>query len=437
MATTSPPSPVPPQMQMAQEGLSRSVADVEKRPVDLMKASWAEIEKSVIKLLGGAFKVDRPEHQTVALGVAAVFAARLSEELGAFWFPQRDALEGAALGFPEALITLSPFGAALDALSMSKLQRLEELTAELRKQVAAAKFSIAGGGTPVKLRPDDYARLFDAGFIQLTALDPARLKQVWEGTPAAAAREIREALGRAGQLPPEAKRQMEAQLVGTLSRLDPQKPLQGQPEAAGLMELMGHLFASKAATGIGPEELWREVAFPLAMAGAPAQFPPVEPDDLEAYVQGAPVVALFVDLVPYQSPAADEDGLLGVIPMDHLSLPPGAGASRGMAPRLIRAKPDSMRAALQGFDPAKTKDALQRFAKYLEEKAGKKGAETPGSRRMEEIGFALLEDVRRVMGAVDQGAELYVRRLTEAEAASEPALSVLRDALQGPRIILA
>jgi hypothetical protein len=42
-----------------------------------------------------------------------------------------------------------------------------------------------------------------------------------------------------------------------------------------------------------------------------------------------------------------------------------------------------------------------------------------------------------VLAAVEQGADLYVRRLTEAEAASEPALALLRDALQGPRIILA
>jgi len=430
-------SPVPPQMQHAQESLSRAVAEVEKRPVDLLKASWVEIEQSAIKLLGGAFKLDRPEHQQVALGVAAVLASRLSAEMGAFWFPQRDTLEGAALGFPDALVTLSPFGAALDALSRSQLGKLEELTAELRKSIAAAKFSIAGGGAPARLRPDDYARLFDPGFVQLTALDPARSKQVWEGTPAAAAREIRDALGRSTQLPAEAKRQMEAQLVGTLSRMDQQKPLQQQAEAAGLGDLLGHLFASKAASGIGPEELWQEVAFPLAMIGAPPQFPPLEQEDLDAYAAGAPVVGLYVDLVPYATPAPDEDGLLGVIPMEHLGLPPGA-SGRGASPRLIRVKqPDALRALFKGFDPAKTKDALQRFGKYLEEKSGKKPPDPAQAQRMEEIAFLLLEDVRRLLGAVDQGAELYVRRLTEAEAASEPALALLRDALQGPRIILA
>jgi hypothetical protein len=38
---------------------------------------------------------------------------------------------------------------------------------------------------------------------------------------------------------------------------------------------------------------------------------------------------------------------------------------------------------------------------------------------------------------VDKGAELHVRRMTGAEAELEPELSLVRDALQGPRIILA
>jgi|GEM_PF-2210265 len=119
---------------------------------------------------------------------------------------------------PEALLTLSPFGAVLDALAQSKLTRLDDLTAELRKSLASAKFGLSGSGAQVRLRMEDYARLFDAGFIQLTALDPAKAKQAWEGTPAWAAREIRDALGRSNQLPPEAKRQMEAQLVGTYAK---------------------------------------------------------------------------------------------------------------------------------------------------------------------------------------------------------------------------
>ena len=105
---------------------------------------------------------------------------------------------------------------------------------------------------------------------------------------------------------------------------------------------------------------------------------------------------------------------------------------------MIKAKPDALKALFKSYDPAKVKDSLQRFEKYLEEKSGgQKPPEAAQGERMEEIAFTLLEDARKVLAAVDQGAELYVRRLTEAEAASEPALALLRAALQGPRIILA
>jgi hypothetical protein len=431
-------NPVPPQMQIAQENLERAVAAVEKKPVDLLALPWAEIEKALIKLLGGPFRVDRPEHQTLALGVGAVFAARLAREHGAFWFPNRDSLEGAELGFPDALVKLSPFGAAMDALSRSRLQQLEDLTADLRKSLAQAKFSIAGQGAPARLRPDDYMRLFDPGFIQISALDPAKAKQAWDGTPPAAAREIRDALGRTTKLPPEAKKQFESQVVGSLSRLDPARPLAQQPEAARLAELVGHLFAARQVSGIGPEEFWREMVIPVAAIGAAAQFPPVEQEDLEAFAAGAPVIALYADMVPYQTPAGDEDGLLGFIPPEHVELAHG-GIGRGSAqlPRLMKVKPDALRALLKSFDPAKARDSLKRFGEYLEQKAGKKPAPQPQVEQIEEAAFALLDDLKRVLAAVDQGADLYVRRLTEAEAASEPALTLLRDALQGPRIILA
>jgi hypothetical protein len=46
----------------------------------------------------------------------------------------------------------------------------------------------------------------------------------------------------------------------------------------------------------------------------------------------------------------------------------------------------------------------------------------------------LLTDLKRV---IDSGKDVCVRRLTEAEAASEPALALVRQALSGSRIILA
>ncbi len=46
--------PVPQHVYQAQAQLTAELERVEGKPVDLLKAPWAEVEKSIIKLLGGA-----------------------------------------------------------------------------------------------------------------------------------------------------------------------------------------------------------------------------------------------------------------------------------------------------------------------------------------------------------------------------------------------
>ena len=74
----------------------------------------------------GVLDLERPEHQAIAMGLAGIFASRLAKDHNAFWFPNRDSMEGAAIGFPEALIVLAPLGAIIDSLSQAKLDRLEQ-----------------------------------------------------------------------------------------------------------------------------------------------------------------------------------------------------------------------------------------------------------------------------------------------------------------------
>jgi hypothetical protein len=53
---------------------------------------------------------------------------------------------------------------------------------------------------------------------------------------------------------------------------------------------------------------------------------------------------------------------------------------------------------------------------------------------MLDAAMTLLTDLKQ---AVTAGRDVYVRRMTEAEASSEPALGMVRQALSAPRIILA
>lgn len=427
------PLPTPPQLETARTQLAAMIEQIEGRPVDLLTTAWSDIERSVIKVMKGAFSIQRPEHQVVALGLAAAFGARLAESHQVFWFPSRESPEGAELGFAEALMKLSPFGAVIDALGSARLAKLDDVAKDIRTSLAQVKFSGAAAGSQ-RLGPQDYMRLFDAGFVQVVALDAAKAKQTWNTQPPRLSVDLREALTRATKLPAEVRQQFEQQLLTALSRMEPSKPLLSQiTRAPRIVEMMGLLFGTSVSTPAAPEEFWSEVAIPLLFIGQPTTFPPLGDEELKVARQGVDPMFLFLDVVPHQFKAPDEEGLMGAFPSASLSLPdPGFGAISSL--RLIKVGLDSVREPLRAFDPAKTREAIKRFADHVREKAGPVTLQGEGeAKQMLDAALQLLGDFKKV---VESGQDVCVRRLTEAEAGSEPALALVRQALQGPRIIL-
>ncbi|MBK7860444.1 MAG: hypothetical protein IPJ65_17890 [Archangiaceae bacterium] len=426
----STPLPTPPHLAGALAQLEKIIEAAEKKKVDLLAAPWPEIEKAVAHVLGGPFSPNVPEHQMVALGLAAAFGARLAADTGAFWFPSREAPEGAALGFPEALVMLSPFSAVLESLVGAKLERLDEIAKDIRNSLAQAKFSGAGAQ---RLGPLDYQSLFDPGYLQLMSVDRAKVDAAFALTPERLSIDLREALGRARQLPEQSKKQLESQLLGSLGRLERGKTLLEQiPRSPRLGELVAHLFGATATTGSAPEELWSDVVFPLLFVGAPEKFPELDGEELELAKQGIDPFVLFLEVTPYSYPAVEE-GLLGVFPADKLDLPhPALGASA--QPRLVAVSLDAIKVPLEKFDPAKTQDAIARFAKHVEQKLGAPTKTQPQAAEMLEASLTVISELKKLAAS---GQMVVVRRLTEAEAASDLALAPVRAALQGPRIILA
>ncbi len=424
--------PMPPQLQSAQSQLSALIEKVEQRPVDLLKESWSQIEKSLIKILGGPFQSQRPEHQMVALGLASALGGRFNAEFQAFWFPYRETPEGAAIGFPEALIMLAPFGAVVDALASAKLEKLDDILKDIRGALAQVKFS---GGQPMRLSAEDYMRLFDPGFVQILAIDGAKRKQTWDAQPEKISRDVRDAVSRAAKLKPEVKKQLEQQFVTALSRMDPSKSLLAQiARAPRVVETMGILFAGQSMTGAAAEELWSDVVMPLLMVGAPEKFPPLDEEEMAAAKQGADPLFLFLEVVPYEFSAPDEDGLLGVFPPETLALPDPAFAGLGQV-RLIKLSIDALKPALEKFDATKSRDAVKRFAEMVQQKVG--SAPSQNSQEAAMMLDAALSLLTELKSMAKTNHEIYVRRLTEAEAASDAALAMVREALSAPRIILA
>lgn len=429
--------PRPPQLDSAMQQVTEVLTQVQGKPVDLVKDTWADIEAGVIKLLGGPFNPQQMEHQVIALGLAAAMGERLHADHQAFWFPYRETPEGAALGFPEALIMLAPFGAVVDALSMGKLEKIEEVVKTIRNSLAQAKFG-ATAAQPMRLGPEDYMRLFDPGFVQVVGVDGAKAAQAWKSTPEKLSVDLRDAINRAAKLPPDAKKQLDSQLVGALGRLESGKPVVSQAgRAARVVETMGLLFGSTTSTGPAAEEFWSDVVMPLLFVGTPATFPPLDDEELAAAKQGVDPLFLFLDIVPHQFKSPDENGLLGAFPASSLSLPSPEFKGNTQV-RLIKVGLESIKEPLAAFDAARTRDAIKRFADYLKEKGGVAvGAPAQGAEEAKMMLDAAMTLLTELKSAVNAGRDIYVRRMTEAEAASEPALAQVRLALNAPRIILA
>jgi hypothetical protein len=428
---------VPQHVYQAQSQLTAALEKAEGKPVDLLKAPWTDVEKSIIKLLGGPFQVNRQDHQILALGIAGAFAARLAAEHQAFWFLNRDAPEGASLGFPDAIIMLSPFGMTMDSLAQGKLARLEEVSADIRRSLAQTRFGAnpaAALGQP-KLGPAEYQRLFDPGFLQFVVIDPVKAKTALESRPDSLSRDLRDAMGRTQPpLPKEAREQLEGQILMALQRMDPAKTLVEQIDrSARLGEMIAHIAATAANSSAARVEFWVELFLPLLFIGAPQQFPPLDEEELEAYSKGAEPLAIFVDVVPHAH-QAPEEGVLGIFDPAEIGVVHPAFAPVPQL-RLLQVNSPSFKKLLEQFDPAKTGDAIQRFTQYMAEKAGKPAPETPQAKELLEAAIHLLTELKTLV-ATTPGA-LCLRRLTQMEAEFEGPLSLVRKAMQSSRIILA
>jgi hypothetical protein len=436
--------PTPPQIQAAVAQFTQALRSAEGTDLDPLTAPWADVEKGVIKLLGGKFSPEDQSHRTVAFMVGAVLSERLARDLGAFFFPNRSSPQGASVGFPDALVMFSPFEAAAQALARAKLPMLDEVVADLRRVLAEGRNpgGVIGGASEPKLEPADYQRLFDPGFVQFLVVDPTAAKTLWDKPAGTVAKEVEDALGRLGpEIPADVREGMKRQIVGALRQLDANKPLADQlAQAPQLVELTTLLHGATAATGFAPAEFWEDVLLPLFHIGPADSFPPLDEDEVEPYKKGAEAVLLYVDAVPFKVPARDEDGLLGVFPPEEVLFLDRRFADAPSL-RLARVSPEALREAAARFDGPKLRASVEKFQTLVEEKAGPRPAEAAppaGQPTLLDVGVALLGDLARIVKEADEKqAFLCIRRSTEAEASSEPALHALRKALSGPRIILA
>ena len=426
----------------AVEQLRQALRAVEQRDIDPLTAPWTEIEGGVAKMLGGAFAPNKPEHGTVALLVGAAFGERICRDLGGFWFQNRGAPDGVAIGFPEVTVMFSPLEVVVQALARAQLSMLDDIAKDLAQTLSRARAeTMLRPGAP-RLGPDDYRRMFDPGFVQLACVDVAKLRSTLAKTPPEAARDIEDALGRMpSAVPPAVRASMRNQIVGALGELPPTGPLSERVAAAPpLVELLALLGGALESTRFAPAELWQHVLLPLLHIGPAETFPPLDEDDRAALRDGADPLVVYVETLPFRTPSPDEDGLLGVFPPDELG-PLDASFEGLPSARAVVAPAGPLAELAAGFDRVALRAAVESFTRHAITEAQGAGQEAPNvESALLPIAIELLGELQRVLEAVREAPVgervLVVRRAPEAEAASDGAIKELRRAFQGSRIIL-
>jgi hypothetical protein len=230
------------------------------------------------------------------------------------------------------------------------------------------------------------------------------------------------------------------QLAGPLSAMPPAEPLSARAaQATPLVELLAMLESARETTRFAPAELWQHVLLPLLHIGAAKTFPSLDDDDREALREGADPLIIYVETVPFATPTADEDGVLGVFPPDQLG-PLDESLAALPTSRVARAPVAPLAGLVATFDRTALRGAVEAFTRHAVAEAQGAGEAAPNvESKLLPVAMDLLAELVRVVQdaaeAADQRA-LILRRAPEAVAASDATLQELRRAMQGSRIIL-
>ena len=218
-------------------------------PFDPLTTTFAELQPLV----------DKVPHNGLLVVLGAMLGARTAKEHGAFWFPQREATLGAALGLPDALVAITPLDLVQGALASGDLSELDRREEELRASLAKARADIS---LPEHLVADDYRALFDPAFVYFLVIDPARVATALALPASQAVALLREAIARAAALPPNVRESLEAVWATPLARLDGAMTLEqhaaAEPRA---IESFVRLYAGVASSGAADESFWADGVF--------------------------------------------------------------------------------------------------------------------------------------------------------------------------------
>lgn len=344
----------------ALEHLQRTCADL-----DVKRASAAELEAPLRTAMKGTYDPSNDAHKALALGLAAWMGIKLQEALGAFWFPNREAPWGWAVGLPQAVVAVSPWELVQDALRQGKLRVLDERCAELLGSVQRVGAKTDDHGP--RLDAESYRKLFDPGFVRFVRLEAAAIPTVLTSTPPALAK-----------LPSKTVMSVEE----WYRSLPSDAPMSTHVmHAPGRVEQAVMMLGAVGTTGPAAEEFWADVVLRL-LRWRPASGADAGDTTLESVV---------ASIGPPQEPR-----LLGWF------------APETVKPCVEKATP----ARLLSVDPA---DLRTTFASLGPDELRAQLAPRLQSRDMFELALSRLAELKALVTALSKDELLCLQRMTESD----------------------
>lgn len=413
------PHPLPPPLALSLDAIHKTLGQTAAGAgLDLLTAPWETIAQATREALGGRFNPTDPAHRLFQLRLGVVFGERMARESNAFWFRQRDAVGGFALGMPEAVFTVSPFAVTAMALVADKVAGLSTAAEQIGRDRGRAR---ADGAVAQPLTPADYERFFDPAYLEFYVLDTKRAAEVWQTPPGKLLQELRDAALRVN-LDKKTRAWMDREILSGLSKSDPNLPLIEQAERdLPLVERVGELFAGRYGTGLTHEDGWANVALRLLQLD-PAQRVQGKP------AEGIGALATFLTQA-LRKEGMTQDGVLGLFARDQLSAPHPALAKLSSL-RTFRVNPRPLLPLLQRLDLPALRNALAAFLATLPKVGGKPVALTPPEQAIFDQTLTWLEHLRDSLAlATRDKLDLCLRRAPEIEGYAGAHKAELRRAL--------
>ncbi len=353
--------------------------------------------------------LDIGAHQELWFNFGAWIGETMRLRHGGHWLVPSDEPKGWRLGFSKIMLEVVPWVFAEQLLRMGNgaAKKLVGEIEKLRGRHEEQKQKDNGQEID-RFTAAHYIHLHTTPLGQWMVMDLKLLSRLWSQ---AAARDLVKEVRKAGKRLGDDNAPIINQVAEALEKADQDKPIGPQTGDRGLFEAIAQIVALRRTTQPIAIDLIEAMIMPAMHMGIPETFPPLDDDDLGVLRKGAEIFALFVECIPYKTPA-DEQGFLRSIPHDDLASPYGSQHQLDVGKGdWVLVNPSRMKKMLLDFDSKRLLAKYDEFVAYLRANPSAPRRRDDGRHFAELVARALADLRACVVAAAQDDLQLLFRLL--------------------------